>query len=333
MWPTCAKNTVKSTVSRNRRTPASRPQIGGRLLFAFLLLWLGALTACGNRPPAPTPYPADYLPTVIALTAEAQAAAAATTIPLSPSPTPTTAPTASPTPAVDLTAVFAALTPSPTPPPVGEPVRIVFPGMMSKVASPIQVRAYAEPGYRGAILVELIGEDGRLLTSRLLRYTDTLYQQVYIDPKIRFEIPTAGELARLQISTTDAYGRPIAQNSVHLLLLGMGESEVLPNLGPEPRLELKSPLPGSVALNGQVNVRGTFYPFNEKPLILELITPDGEVVGSRIISTENAWPLEVKTTIPYQVKNATQVRLIARQSDDKIPGTMYLFSFEIVLAP
>jgi hypothetical protein len=179
----------------------------------------------------------------------------------------------------------------------------------------------------------LIGEDGRLLTSRLLRYTETLYPQVYIDPKIRFEIPTAGELARLQISTRDDYGRLIAQNSVHVLLLKMGERQVLPNLGPEPRLKLEAPLPNSVALGGQVLIRGVFYPFNEKPLLLELIAPSGEVIGNRVLSTEGAWPLEFETTIPYQVNRATSVRLVARQSDDKIPGTMYLFSVEMVLAP
>ncbi len=291
----------------------------------FLLVVMG----CSPGAAAPTPYPADYLPTLIALTAAPLQPAASPT-PLPPSP----APTLSPTPAIDLTAVFAALTPSPTPEPPTEPIIIRFPGMMSRVVSPIQVRAHVEPGYKGRISVELIGEDGRLLTSTLLRYTDTLYPQVYISPKLRFEIPTAGELARLQISTYDEYNRPLAQNSVHLLLLSLGQDQILPNLGPPARLDLQAPRPESVALNGSVHVRGLYYPFNtNKPLILELVNIRGQVLGSRILALNQDWPYRFSTEIPYEVREATPVLLILRQSDDKIPGTMFLYSRPVILSP
>ncbi len=296
-----------------------------------LLLLALMVAACAPGQAAPTPYPADYLPTLIALTARAQPAAAGAS---TPTPIPSPTPSPSPTPAVDLTAVFAALTPSPTPPPPSEPIHIRFPGMMSRVVSPIQVRAYVEPGYRGLVSVELVGEDGRLLTSTLLRYTDTLYPQVYISPKLRFEIPTAGELARLQISTRDEHGRPLAQNSVHLLLLSLGEDQILPNIGPEVRLELLEPQPDAVALNGSLHVRGAYYPFNTaKPLILELVDANGQVLGSRVLALSQAWPHVFETEVPFAVTEVTPVLLILRQSDDKIPGTIFLYSRPVILAP
>jgi hypothetical protein len=77
-------------------------------------------------------------------------------------------------------------------------------------------------------------------------------------------------------------------------------------------------------------------PFNSQPLVIELVTSSGAVVGSNMIAIQptpddNYIPFEAD--ISYNITAATWVRLTIRQSDDRIGGTMYLFSREVYLNP
>jgi hypothetical protein len=134
------------------------------LLFSSLL---GLIVACAAPTPSPIPtaYPPEYLPTVIALTAEAANAlgtevARALTLPVLPSNTPR--PTLSPTPQATFTQTTI---------PGHDPaaIQIFAPGSMSKVVSPITLRMNIVAGDSEKVQIDLYGEDGRLLTRNVKR--------------------------------------------------------------------------------------------------------------------------------------------------------------------
>jgi hypothetical protein len=76
-------------------------------------------------------------------------------------------------------------------------------------------------------------------------------------------------------------------------------------------------------------------PFNNGPVILELVDQRGAVVGSRLLyfdASLNEFQ-HFESSIPYRVAEDTPVRIVLRQSDDRIPGPAYLYSHQILLKP
>jgi len=119
-------------------------------------------------------------------------------------------------------------------------------------------------------------------------------------------------------------------------LLSAGYEEINPPGNLDERCLLKSPLPGTRVSKGKLTVSGQMRPFNSQPLIVELITSKGAVVGSKMIALQPAADdsyLPFAAEITYAIPAATWVRLTVRQSDERIAGTIYLFSQEIYLTP
>jgi hypothetical protein len=182
------------------------------------------------------------------------------------------------------------------------------------------------------IQIDLYAEDGSLLsrTVKKLRRSNDGVDQVI---KIPFEIRTAAEVARLSISTSDKAGRTQALNSVRLLLLSTGDNEINPPGNPSEPFAVFSPTLKDEASGGVLNVRGDIWPFNLKPVLLELIGPDGNSLGLRILNIDKLHPQLFETTVGYKVKEPTLARLTLRQQDDRMDGWFYLYSQEILLNP
>ncbi|MBA4380523.1 MAG: hypothetical protein C0393_07615, partial [Anaerolinea sp.] len=329
-------------------------KIARRLTPVYLVLVI--LTGCsplwGNS--LPTPWPTGYLPTAVALT---MAALPTPTLPLLPAPATSTAtiePSATPEPSPQpsataspegltatpfpLPSLFPTDTPLPdfTPAPASAAaIQILTPGPLSKVRSPIKLHGYVVPGYDNLARIELYGEDGRLLARQLLRvYTSVKWAYLSVD--IPFEVQAAAEVGRLQISTQDQFGRTSLLTSVRLLLLSAGYEEINPPGNLDERCSLDSPSPGTRVSKGKLTVSGQMRPLNSQPLVIELITATGAVVGSKMIAIQPAPDdsyLPIAAEITYAIPAATWVRLTIRQSDERIAGTIYLFSQEIYLTP
>jgi len=209
------------------------------------------------------------------------------------------------------------------------------PGPLSKLLSPITLHGYVIPGYDNLVRIELYGEDGRLLARQLFRlYTSGKWAYLAVD--IPFEVQAAAEVTRLQISTQDQYGRISALNSVRLLLLSAGYAEINPPGNLDERCTLDKPSAGMYISKGMLAVSGQMRPFNDQPLVIELVTPSGAVVGSKMVAIQpapdyGAVPFEAE--ISYSLPTAAWVRLTLRQSDERIGGTMYLYSREVYLNP
>lgn len=277
----------------------------------------------------PTPYPADFLPTVIYLTAEslngtmsAQTAAATTPTetptqtltPIPPTPIPTE--TATPAPGVPLAAI-----------------QISAPGPMSRVASPLEIRMTAVAGKSRIIEIALFGEDGRKLNSVLERVPGYAGGD-YIYEKIPFEIRAAGESGLIQVSTKDEFHRVQSLISVPVLLISSGASQINPagnNI--YERVVLYHLPPDSTISGGVVDVDGQFQPYNHQPVILELISNDGRSVGLRVLTFSKLGPQNFTTTVPYKVSKPTPARLFIRQADDVLANPVYVYSQELMLNP
>ena len=301
-----------------------------KLRLLFLVSLLGLVSGCASPAtnPVATPYPPEYLPTVIALTAQSIGdSATATYVASLPNETPTFIPEPSLT-----------FTPGPTRTPTAIPghslatIQFIVPGPMSKVLSPILLRINIKIGESESMQVDLIGEDGRLL-SRTVKKVPTSNQGVLQSVRIPFEISAAAEVGRITITTLDKEDRIQALNSVRVLLLSSGENEITPTGNPSEPVGVVSPLEEESVSGGVLNVRGDVWPFSFQPVILELVGPDGESLGLRIVTVEDGNPQKIDTTIPYKVSEATLARLIIRQDDDRMPGTFYVYSRMVLLNP
>jgi hypothetical protein len=255
---------------------------------------------------------------------------------------PTLTPTLTLTPSITPTATRRRWTPTPTFTPSNTPtldpsnviLRIAAPGPMSKLSSPFNLVFYIQREYAGLTRIEIIGEDGREIYRKVFRtYPGSIPSRV--SEEIRFEIPAASEVARIQISTEDEFGRTMALNSVRVLLMAVGDSQYTPAYEPLERVVLRFPRREAEITGGEVTVVGMLRPVNNGPVILELVDRRGTVIGSRLLyfdATITEYQ-HFETTIPYRIVETTYARIVLRQSDDRISGPAYLYSHEILLKP
>jgi hypothetical protein len=250
----------------------------------------------------------------------------------SPIPTVTLTPSITPTPTDTLTpAPTDTLTPSPSAP--SSQIRIQLPGPMSKVTSPITLRMQVVSGSSELVQVDLQGEDGRLLARKLER-VPSWPGGYYVSLKLPFEVKAAAELGRITISTKDDLGRVQSQLGMRVLLLSIGADEITPEGDPAERAVFYAPpRKDAVAEDGVVDIEGRFMPFNEQPVILELLDQGGRTIGLRVLYPDGTGEQLFSTTIPYKVSDPILARLVLKQEDERLDGLIYLYSQEILLNP
>lgn len=300
-----------------------------RLLLLASLLGLLAGCASPASTSIPTALPPEFLPTIIAQTAESANRAATETAfaaftEIIPTNTPQPTHTFTPAPTLTSTSI---------PGHKQSAILITAPGPMSKVVSPITLNMDIATGKSKIVQVDLYGEDGRLLTRTLKKNVPTSTQGVLQTFKISFEIHAASELGRITVSTQDEFGRVQSLNSVRVVLLSFGVNEINKPGSPYEQVRVFNPTLKETPSKGVVNLRMDLWPFNLEPVIAELIDPEGKSLGLRIISVAHLNPQLVETTIPYTISEPVLARLTIRQDDDRIPGLFYLYSQEVSLTP
>ncbi len=244
-------------------------------------------------------------------------------------PTRTFAPSASPT-------ITDTPEPTATPTPPAPDNWLVRPGPLSKVVSPIKTELYALTGDRGMVNIELIGEDGRIITRHPLGY-DRDGRAIYVLPEIPFQINTVSEFARLQVHTEDAYGRTTALFSVELILLSVGREDITPPAFNQDPYLIRSPRSDESISGGKFTVEGRAHPVNESPVLVELIVESGKVIAHSEVNVpppaagQTHTPFQVDMT--YQVTQKTPALLVIRQEGSRIPGTVELTSRPVILLP
>jgi hypothetical protein len=303
----------------------------------LLFLILGILSACSQRTePAPAPLSPDELPTIVALTGQA---AFATANALTPSATPTLLPTETPTP--EPTSALPTVTPT------FEPgftkfadLRFVAPGPMSNLASPIQLKLLLSSGKSNLVRIDLLGEEGRTLYSELIRVSHDS-RGAYRELEIPFEIRAVSEKGYIRLSSKDEFRRLQKLNTMPILLYSMGASEInLPGNMIYERVMFEGLKDGADVYNGEIAVKGRYWPFNTQPVFLDLTLESGKVITSRLLPFKGIEPESFETTLPYKVTEPAKARIVIRQDnpeirvvDTDLKNYIYLYSIEVTLNP
>jgi len=341
----------------------------------MILLLLGTSCTILAYTPVPTPFPVDYIPTIIALTDQAGQSPVSTPtvvaipedtkppIPTStpeghnstvgPSPTPlafnptaTNSPIPSATSTTDLSATptrrstrTPTITPTPTLPFAA--IQIAEPGPMSKVVSPLQIVANVHSMPSGSYHIEIWtealhpGEEARLLYRQVQNLISNPVDWVFLEEEIEFELSRVSEFGQLRLSVLDQYDRLTFVNSVDLILLSMGPSEITPrDMRTEP-IVIRQPTKNQLIQGGVLIVSGMAKPTQEFMLV-ELVAVDGSVVGYRqafVTPAPDGSYVPYSVEVPYQVSSATWVYLRISESGTRIPGIEHLSSVEVLLSP
>jgi hypothetical protein len=309
--------------------------------------------------------PADYLPTAVALTLQANPPAAnpeetqppdaepsptrtstggtgAPTARLTPTmtPRPSATPTPSaPSPTATLTPRSAkeSPTPSPTPGIPNAAIEIRNLGAYSKVTSPLHLYTYLKPGAGGLVRIELFGEDGRLLV-RNIKKVDFVPKGAWavMSLDLDYEIAAAAESAVLKISVDDEYGRTVALNSVPLILLSVGDPDIVLPMDVLAPIFIREPTLRTLIQGGKLLVTGEARPGGGNPLIVRLVDEQGREVGMRLASVDypvlgSFGPFAVE--VPYNIQDPTKVLLTVTEGGRDYSDPLHISSLEVMLSP
>lgn len=343
------------------------PRSSNRRFVSFLCVLFGLLwiSACSPLPdePLPTPIPSDYLPTAVALTVQAgrppstptpeertqdTPEAAPQTPTDQPAPSATLSPTVAATRRPSATPTVSPTGPSPTPyTPPPSPTSTPTPaipnaeieirnlGPLARVTSPLHVYLYMKPGAGGKVLIELLGEDQRMLY-REIRKIDfaPIGAWATFTLDIDYEVAVA-EAGRLKISVADDFGRTVALNSVPLILLSVGDSDIVPPQDVLAPIIIRQPKKKALIQGGKLVVSGLARP-EGGPLMIKLLTTKGNEVGFRLAEVgapgEGGYG-EFAIEVPYSVSEPTPALLVVLEGGESLADVIHLSSLEVLLSP
>jgi hypothetical protein len=301
---------------------------------SIIVLLFTLLSACSQSTvEVATPFSVDQISTIVVMTGQA---AFATASALAPTATETPTPTETPVPT----------TPLPSATPTFEPgftefaqIRFIAPGPMSSLVSPINLQVLLVSGESQLVRVDLLGEDGRTL-QRTLEHVTRNPSGAYRSFKLEFETRAVSEKGYIRISSKDDHRRIQALNTMPVLLYSVGDNQINPigNMMYE-RVMYEGLADGDEISGGTVNIKGRFWPFNEMPVFLEMITDDGKVISSRMLDFQGIDTQSFETTLPYKVTEPTKVRLSIHQDSPDLPNDpdlgqyIYVHTLELTLNP
>jgi len=303
-----------------------------------------------SAPDRTTLIPTEELPTVIAMTAQALVSEMASETP-DPATLPEVllSPTVVSTPTPTLTTIVETgekEKPTVTPLATGTPlppfeipyahIQILSPGALSQVISPIRLHAFLIPGDSGRALVELFGEDGRLMYRKLFIFSSPPGVQTNLRTDIEFEIQGVAETANLVINVDDAYGRLKALASEDLILITLGDSDINPSGDHLAPIIIQEPFPDVLVQGETLVVSGLVRTTSVEHLLVELVTTEGKLIGSRVagISAGSAGDHRLfAAEVPYTVLSPTWVRVTVSEWNRWQSGPAQLASVEVLLGP
>ncbi|KAA3645447.1 MAG: hypothetical protein DWQ07_13340 [Chloroflexi bacterium] len=216
-------------------------------------------------------------------------------------------------------------------------IRIHRPGPGSKVSSGFFLIIDFIPTGDNKVRIELFGEDGRSISAFNHRYIARLNQErVELAFAIDYEIQAFSELGRIQVSLDDEFGRPQALTSVDLILLSAGSSSINPPQDEREKIYIQQPFKDTIVPGGSLALTGIVRTDNANPLVVELTTEEGKVVGTALagvaVEPGQAYGL-FAGEVEYEVDEPTWVRMTIRELDRRIPGVRYVSSLLFVVAP
>lgn len=272
----------------------------------------------------PTPIPPSATPSPESSATSDQPAATASSTPVPVTQSPTVNPAAS------------GATNTPAPPIPDARIQIYQLGELSKLISPLEVSLRLTCGDGKVIRIELYGEDGRLLARDVRNYSKVPWEAARIGMKLDFEISAAAELGRLVIIAEDSYGRLIEVNSMNLILLSQGITELNPPSGLQQRIIIQDPKEQTLIQGGKLIISGRARPETTQPLRVMLVGENGHILGQRLAGVSIVVPGDYGTflaEVPYTVTEVTPALLTVFEEGGTISENSFLTSLKVLLAP
>ena len=99
---------------------------------------------------------------------------------------------------------------------------------------------------------------------------------------------------------------------------------------------INQPGDGSNVTSGFMEVKGMVRAISTKPLMLEVYTDEGILVGTRqatVVTPPDGAYHPFEAIVPYTINQVRGARLIVRQESDKIPGNVALSSVALTIKP
>jgi hypothetical protein len=236
---------------------------------------------------------------------------------------------------VVVTAPFGA-TNTPAPPIPDARIQIYRLGELSKVVTPLDVSLRLTCGDAKVVRIELHGEDGRLLARDVRTYNNVPWDAARIGMSLDFEISAAAELGRLVISAEDPLGRLIEVNSMNLILLSQGITELNPASGLQQRIIIQDPVEKTLIQGGKLIISGRARPETTQPLRVMLVAEDGRILGQRLAGVTIQVPGDYGTfvaEVPYSVSEVMPALLTVFEEGGTMSEISFLTSLNVVLAP
>lgn len=214
-------------------------------------------------------------------------------------------------------------------------INILTPGEGSAVNSPIELDAEIQPGGDGLARVSLLDRQNNVLARQLIRTDPDLQTISRFSTQLAFEIPTESTPALLTLATQDEHHRPLSLRSVTLTLHSDGTASITTPDTIASWLEIDQPAPHESLSGGSFIVDGRVTPIIQNPVIFELITDTGGVIGSSQLAVqESGEPLDFSIQLSYDFITTTRdVRMIVRQTINPYGANMILDSLPITLSP
>ncbi|MEE8120891.1 MAG: hypothetical protein V3T55_05150 [Anaerolineales bacterium] len=244
------------------------------------------------------------------------------------------------TPAIIIEPSFPAPTPTSIPPSVSVPLEelsILSPGPGSMVNSPIQVKGYGGPSLNNRVQVQLIGEDGRILSkgySFLYSYPG-LPGLFYI--KMPFESQLVAERAWLEVrSFDDLFGMLRHLMTVEVTILSTGSDRIYPAIHGAEKLTIFQPREEKVVTGGSVLIQGAGWVDLDIPLRIEIVNLVGDVLGSGQVELNAPAVGQLGTfsvEITYQTEYQQWARIGVYELHDGVPGLVHYTSVGVWLGP
>jgi hypothetical protein len=251
--------------------------------------------------------------------------------------TPQDTATSTPIPIPDTPTLAGTVTSTPAPPFPDAPAQIYRLGELSRLTSPIDVTTRLTAGNGKVVRIDLYGEDGRLLARHLRTFNTVPWEVAKLGVSLEFEIHAAAEAGRLLVSVEDSFGRLIAVNSVNLILLSAGMSEIKPATALWQRLIIQEPVPKTLIQGGKLLISGRALLNNPaQQLRVMLIGEDGRILGQRLAGVNVIIPGDYGTyltDVPYQVSDITPALLVVYEEGEPVTDIAHLSSIPVILTP
>jgi len=214
-------------------------------------------------------------------------------------------------------------------------IGILSPGNGSMVLTPIELTAEIQPGGDGLVRVSLLDRQNNVLARQLIRTNKNIQTPSKFSTHLSFEIPGESAPALLTIALQDEYHRPLSLRSVSLTLQSSGTVNIKASDIDASWLQMYRPLPHESFSGGGFRVDGRVTPLTQKPVIFELITDTGGVIGSSQLAVDTPGePFDFSIPLSYAfITTQRNVRMVIRQTTDPYGMNVILDSLPLTLAP